>query len=128
MCLFGVVDEEVHPIEEIHLADACIGIQKEQIDLGIKFFDAFVHAFGDYMIGDTAERLQAEYIVYSILDKSGDFSSNQPAFAVLVVKGHNFLRPFGDILDAVMRSVIAESRHDFTDVAEKTVDQPFPQE
>ncbi len=54
---FCMVDEEVQAVEEIHLTDSRIGIEKDQVELGISLLHAFLHSFGDYVVSNASERL-----------------------------------------------------------------------
>ena len=68
----SMVDKEMHAVEKVDLADTRICIQEEQIYLGIQFFDTFVYALGNDVIGDTAKGLQTKHVIYAILHKSGE--------------------------------------------------------
>jgi hypothetical protein len=51
-----MVDEKVHPVEEIDFADARIRSQEQQVDVRILLLQAFLHAFGDDVVGDATKR------------------------------------------------------------------------
>jgi hypothetical protein len=54
---FRLVDEKMHAVEEVDLTDTGIGVQEQQVEIGVTPLQAFLHAFGNDMIGDTAKWL-----------------------------------------------------------------------
>ena len=53
----GVVQEEVHAVEEVDFTVAGVAVEEEQVHLGVEGFEAVLDAFGDDVIGDAAEGL-----------------------------------------------------------------------
>ncbi len=84
-----MVDKEVHPIEEVDFAHARIRVEEEQVQLRIHLLHLLFHAFGNDVIGNAAERLQAQHIIDSVFYKGCHLARNQPAFAVLMIE-HDF--------------------------------------
>ena len=81
----GMVDEKVHPVEEIDFADARIRIQEQQVDVRILLLQTFLHTFGDDVVGDAAKRLKTQHIMNTRPRQGCNFTGNQPTFAILMV-------------------------------------------
>jgi hypothetical protein len=96
---FRVIDKEMHPIEEVDFADSRIRVEEEQVQLRIYFLHLLFRALGDDVIGNAAERLQAQHIVDAVLGKGSHLACNEPAFAVLVVQTKNLLCVLCDSLN-----------------------------
>jgi hypothetical protein len=119
-----MVDKEMHPIEEVDFAHSRVGIEEEQVQLRIHFLHFLFRALGDDVVGDAAERLQAQHVADSIFDKGCNFARNEPAFAVLMVQAENLLRVSGNRLDVgvtVETPIIFHDVMDFVQVAAKNL-------
>jgi len=127
-CCLGMINKEMHPVKKVHFAYTGICIQEEEVELWVLLFHPFLYPFRDDMVGNTSERLQTQYIVYAILEKGDDFTSDQPAFTILMVQAEDFLGAPGDIENIMMGMVASVFLHNLVECPQETVDQLPPQE
>ena len=123
-----MVDKEVHPIEEVDLADSRVRIEEEQVQLRIHFLHLLFRALGDDVIGNTTERLQAQNIVDTILCEGCHFARDEPAFAILMIEAEDFLRVAGDRLDIGVTMETLIVFHDVMDFVQVTAQNLLPQQ
>ena len=80
-CPLPLLHDKMQTVEDVGFGGAGVKIKRKDIHLGVEFFYPFFYTFGNHMVSNTSEGLEAEHIVHSVLGKVGNFSGNEPAFA-----------------------------------------------
>ena len=67
--LLEIVDEEQQTVGDVHLTDAGIEVNAEQIHVGVELLDAAFHTSGDDVVGDATERLERDDVIDTVFGK-----------------------------------------------------------
>ena len=78
-----VVGEEHQAVGDVHVAHTAVEVERKQVHLRVEGFYPFLDPFGYDVVGDAAERLQADDVVHSRAGESDDFGRQEPALAEL---------------------------------------------
>ena len=90
MCgLFAVLNHKMKPVEDVGLGGAAVEVEEEQVELRIDLLEPFLHAFGNDVVGDTAEGLQADHILDAVFGQMADFAGQEPPFAEVTGEVHH---------------------------------------
>ena len=63
--MFAVFDHKMQSVEYVGFGGAAVEVEEQQAQLRIDLLDFFLDAFGNDVIGDAAERLQADHVLYA---------------------------------------------------------------
>ena len=78
-------------VEDVGLGGAAVEVEEKQVELRIYLFEPFFHSFGDDMVGDTAERLQADDVGDPVFGQMADFAGQEPSLAEIAGHVHHLL-------------------------------------
>ena len=107
--LFAVLDHEVKAVEDVGLGGAAVEVEEEQVELRIDLLEPLFHAFGDDVVGDAAEGLQADHILDAVFGQMADFAGQEPPFAEVAGEVHHLFGQAG-ILKHIRQGTVERER------------------
>lgn len=107
LCIPGGCEHEFETVLLINAGGAGVVINSDDIDVGIVLFDRAHHTFADYMIGQTAERLDTNDIVDTAVGKFKNLGRQEPALTHLDTEADIVLIQCDDVLEGRRRAEAA---------------------
>lgn len=77
----AIFHHKMEAVEDVGFGRAAVEIEEQQAQLRVELFQFFLHSFGDDVVGDTAEGLEAHHVLHVRLGQVADFARQEPPLA-----------------------------------------------
>ena len=68
-------------VEDICFGGAAVEVEEEEVDVRVELAHLLFDAFGDDVVGDAGEGLQADDVFHAFFGQRGHLRGDEPAFA-----------------------------------------------